>query len=87
MFDHSLYRHDTFTDWPDAQRWAIRKANLLGCLVGIRWNEHTQSFSLSLVTKIERHERQWVTVVEPGTPHAYRVDFIGPWEQSKRKGV
>ena len=74
--------HHKFEAWPDAERWAIRRANRSRCLVGIRWNEVCSHYSLHLVTQYERHERQWVTVIEPGTPHAYTVDFIGPFEHS-----
>jgi hypothetical protein len=74
--------HSEFGDWSTAMCWAIRKANRLGTAVGIRWNEIFKYYTLSLVTKYERHERQWVSVVDPGTPHSYAMDFIGPFEQS-----
>ena len=73
-------------EWSDANRWAIRKANQTGCLVGIRWNEIFKYYSLSLLVDHERHERQYVTVVEPGEPQCYLGNFIGPWEPS-HKGV
>lgn len=85
--DSTLYTLSTFTEWADAERFAIRKANLLGCLVGIRWNEIFHYYTLSLVARHERHEWQYVRVIEPGTPHVYTPSFIGPWEKSERRAA
>ena len=74
--------YDTFSDWSQAHTAAIRKANAVRCLVGIRYSGYTDEYSLSLVTKYERHEAQWVTVVEPGQPFLYGSTFIGPYEYS-----
>lgn len=72
----------TFKTWDEAMTWAIRKANETRGAVGIRWNEIFGYYSLSRVTRYERGERQWVSVVDPGTPHAYSTTFIGPFEHS-----
>jgi hypothetical protein len=82
MTDSTLSTLSTFPSWDTAMTFAIRKANLLGVLVGIRYNEVFKYFTLSLLQRHERHERQWVSVVAPGDPHSYRGDFIGPWERS-----